>query len=46
MGFTGFVIWFIVALMSCMFLQILFSNEFIVSFIMALMMGVVGAIEK
>lgn len=43
MGLTGFVIWFISGLVGTMFLMILFQNYFIVSFIVALVMGILGA---
>jgi len=45
MGMIGFVVWFCSGLIGVMLLQILFQNEFIVSFLIAIVMGFLGAKE-
>jgi len=45
MGFTGFVTWFIVGLVGTVTLMNLFSSPFLVGFIVASIMGVLGSRE-
>lgn len=45
MGIWGFIIWFTSGLIGTMFLQILFENEFLTSFIVACFMGFLGAMS-
>lgn len=45
MGMIGFIVWFCTGLIGTMLLQIMFKNAFIVSFIVAMLLGFLGAKE-